>query len=171
MTRCHIEFYDEVPIKVRDGKIIARKCVARIYKHADGYAEGKHGIIAELTKLHRVLSLKDPSLKKQPSPLEYQAEKGQTLADYARMFGARTTDGEWAAAAYINLFRIWANIYVSQKRHGDVRYIYFVDCSTPEWTVYQTETDDDGDPAGVPTLYAIPPKKPTPQSLTAVAAS
>lgn len=164
MTRCQIEFYDQRAPKLREGKLtIPRKLAARIYQHADGYPDGKNGILERLNQLFHRLSGKDTSLKKFPHPLEHYAKQGQTAFDHSKIYGPRMDDGEWAAAEFITMFRspMGGNVYVSHQVHGDIAYRYLVDVTDPSgWKVWIIQEGKE------PALYSVPiqPPKPTPKA-------
>jgi hypothetical protein len=83
-----------------------RKLAARLYQHADGYP---HSIIPDLRRLEDIVSGVNQSKS---------------------IYGSRVNDPEWCAAEYVSEFRQpgTGNIYVSQDRHDDTRFLYKVYC-------------------------------------------
>lgn len=133
MTRAHLMFYNAE---------LGRDQAARIYKHADGYPDGPKGVLQELWKLYRRLSLtrgEVAELAKQKSPLAYlRHHRKDTLADYVTsIYGQRLDDPDWAAAEFITLFRqsMAGNVYVTATVHGDESFLYEVNVTRTPWFV------------------------------------
>lgn len=148
-TRCQLEFYDSNEDAARGLVGEFGEPAARIYKHSDGYPSG---ILPMLKDLQKRLGGKDSRLKKFPYPSDLPSSQGKTVFDYAKMYGARLDDPEWAAAEFITMFRgpMSGNIYVSHQIHSDIEYLYRIVCKREgfEIHVFRPEHDEKYDIKG-----------------------
>lgn len=101
-TRCNIHFTygDDV--------------CANVYRHSDGYPDGKHGVPADLEKFFKAV---------EKETTDHRFDDPEYLAAKFIVWQAGEYSGEPGSLDFISLG-------VCTEDHGDVAYIYTVDCKT-----------------------------------------